>query len=84
MTLLEAELAGLPVFICDPDMKEVVAEGGYLLANGPSAKQMAGALDYLYKHPEMVKKMSETMIAHRKEVLQSEKIKGLLQIYKAQ
>ena len=34
--------------------------------------------------PEMFKKMSETMIAHRKEVLQSEKIKGLLQIYKAQ
>ena len=35
MTLVEAEASGVPVFICDPDMQEIVPEGSYILSKGP-------------------------------------------------
>ncbi|MBR0460820.1 glycosyltransferase [Candidatus Saccharibacteria bacterium] len=81
MTLLEAEATGCPVFFCDPDMKEVVPKGSYVCAKEPSAKAMAEALRDLAGHPERVKEMSQVMLKHRKEILQSNKINELISIY---
>ncbi len=81
MTLLEAESRGLPVFFCDPDMKEVVPSGSYISSETPDPSSMAAALNKLVSHPELIEKMSEKMIEKRSEVAQSEKNKKLLKIY---
>lgn len=83
VALLEAEAAGLPVFICDPDQAEVVASGGQILADGPGAKEMAAALEKLYRQPEKIRAMSEEMIKHRDEIKQSRVLKDLVKIYTA-
>ena len=81
LTLLEAEVTGLPVFFCDPDMKEIVPASGSVCAKDPSAQAMARELRVLYSHPERIKKMSLAMMKHRKEVLQSVQIEKLLKVY---
>ncbi len=81
LTLLEAEATGLPVFFCDPDMKESVPRGGAIMAKSPSVKEMAKALDGLVKQPEKIEQMSREMLNHRKEILQSTQIKKLLEVY---
>ncbi|MBR3220581.1 glycosyltransferase [Candidatus Saccharibacteria bacterium] len=81
LTLLEAEATGLPVFFCDPDMKEIVPAGGSICARGPSATEMAQNLRTLYEHPEKIKEMSLCMLEHRHEVLQSVQIEKLLKVY---
>ncbi len=81
VTLLEAEARGLPVFFCDPDMREVVPEGSYILSSGPESSRMADALNKLVFHPELIEQMSEKMIKKRFEVAQSEKNKKMLKIY---
>ena len=81
LTLLEAEATGLPVFFCDPDMKESVPEGGYVMSKSPSPREMARALDELARNPERVEKMSRVMLKHRKEILQSTQIEKLLKVY---
>ena len=81
LTLLEAEVTGLPVFFCDPDMKEIVPASGSVCAKDPSAQAMARELRVLYSHPERIKKMSLAMMKHRKEVLQSVQIEKLLKGY---
>lgn len=83
MTLLEAESIGLPVFYCDPDMAEIIPKAGGVLADGPSSKQIAKALNDLAKTPEKFQEMSKIMLKHRKEVLQSTQIKNLLKIYES-
>lgn len=83
MTLLEAEATGLPVFFCDPDMKESVPEGGYVMAGGPSPKEMALALSRLIKNPEKIEEMSRVMMKNRKDILQSVQIKKLLKVYES-
>ncbi len=82
LTLLEAEATGLPVFFCDPDMKENVPKGGFVMADGCSPAQMAHALDMVARNPKEIEKMSEVMLSHRKDVLQSTQIKKLLDVYK--
>lgn len=82
MTLVEAEAAGVPVFFCDSDMKEVVPSGGYVLADGPAPAEMATALSDLLVHPERIEKMSAVMIKHREEVLISERIKKIEKVLK--
>lgn len=81
MTLLEAEMTGLPVFFCDPDMKEVVPDGSFVCSKNPTIEAMAEALRDLVKHPERVEKMSKVMLEHRGEILQSVQIEKLLKIY---
>ena len=83
LTLLEAEATGLPVFFCDPDMKESVPEGGYIKASGPSPREMARTLDKLAHEPEQIEKMSKVMLEHRHEILQSTQIEKLLEVYKS-
>lgn len=80
MTLIEAEAYGVPVFFCDPDMKEVVPPGSYALSESPSVADMAAALNDLLAHPERIHQMSEAMLAHRDEILISKRIKTLEKI----
>lgn len=81
LTLLEAEATGMPVFFCDPDMKEIVPEGSFIMASGPSPAQMAKALDSVAREPERILKMSEVMLKRRKEILQSAQNEKLLKVY---
>ncbi|MBQ3309409.1 glycosyltransferase [Candidatus Saccharibacteria bacterium] len=83
LTLLEAEAVGLPVFFCDPDMREIVPSGAAVIAAGPSPEEMAAALDEAARHPEKIEEMSKVMLRHRKEILQSIQIKKLLDIYES-
>ena len=80
LTLLEAEAVGMPVFYCDPDMKEVVPRSGAIAAKGPEPEEMARALATAFR-PGKIEEMSKVMLARRKEVLQSEQVKKLLKIY---
>lgn len=80
MTLLEAEVMGMPVFFCDPAMAEIVPAGSFVLSNGPEAAAMAITLDNL--PAEQILKMSKNMNAHRKDVTQSKQIQKLLDAYK--
>ena len=80
MTLLEAKATGLPAFFCDPNMREVVPEGSYVLAAGPEPAAMAAALEAL--SAGQIEKMSRVMMAHRKEALQSTQIQKLLAVYR--
>ena len=81
LTLLEAEVTGLPVFFCDPDMQEIVPEGSYVMSQGPSPEAMAKALREIYRASEQIEAMSKVMMKHRKEVLQSVQIKKLIKVY---
>lgn len=81
MTLLEAEVAGLPVLICDPDMREVTAEAGTVFCKDPSAEGIAGELVKLYNNPERIEELSRGMLRNRQEVLVSGQVKKILQVY---
>ena len=81
MTLIEAEAHGVPVFFCDPDMKEVVPAGSYVISTNENSDEMAKALNDLLKHPERIEKMSKVMMEHREEVLISKRIKTLEKIF---
>ena len=77
MTLVEAEAAGIPAFICDSDMQEIIPKGSYILSAGPTPTQMATALNNLLQHPKKIQQMSEIMLKNRNEVLISNRIKIL-------
>ncbi len=79
MTLLEAEATGLPVFFCDPDMKEIVPRGSYVFSKKESAEVMAAALDKVAASE--IKAMSQVMLDNRQEVLQSEQMPALAKAY---
>lgn len=81
MTLIEAEAAGVPVFFCDPDMREVVPEGSYVMSTNESPDQMANALNDLIAHPARIRAMSKVMLTHRKDILISHRIKLLENIF---
>ena len=81
ITLLEGVATGLPPIFADPDMAEVVVEGGYLLVKSPKVADMALALEELGQHPKMVEKMSKVLLARRGEVLQSMQTNKLLEVY---
>lgn len=80
LTLVEAEACATPVFICDPDMQEIIPKGSYILSAGPSSGEMAKALSDLLSHPERIRQMSETMLKNREEVLISKRVKILERI----
>ena len=77
MTLVEAEAAGIPAFICDSDMQEIIPKGSYILSASPTPTQMTAALNNLLQHPEKIQQMSEIMLKNRNEVLISNRIKIL-------
>ncbi|MBQ3353319.1 glycosyltransferase [Candidatus Saccharibacteria bacterium] len=83
MTLIEAEAYGVPVFICDPDLKEAVPEGSYIIAKSETPAAMAEALNYVIQNPIDIQHMSEMMLVHRDEILISHRIKKLVKVFRA-
>lgn len=81
MTLVEAEACGVPAFICDPDMQEIIPEKSYILSQSETPADMATAINDLISHPDRIAKMSEIMLAHRSEVLISNRIKSLISLF---
>lgn len=81
MTLIEAESAGTPVLIVDPDLREVVPRGGYLLARSPAPADIAAAINSLFDDPDKIEQMSTTMLSHRDSIRNSAKINELLLIF---
>ncbi len=81
MTLIEAEAYGVPVFFCDPDMKEIVPNDSYILSQNEKPEAMANALNDLLAHPEKIAKMSQVMLDHREEILVSKHIDLLEKIF---
>ncbi len=81
MNLLEGLATGLPMFFCDPDMKEVMPKDSFVCATKPDIETMATTLNQLYNHPEQIAKMSKTAMEHRKDVLRSTHKRDLEQIY---
>ena len=81
MTLVEAEAHGVPAFICDPDMREIVPKDSYVLAKSETPAAMADALNNLLTHPERVQEMSKIMLKNRNEVLISRRITKLEEIF---
>ena len=94
MILLEAEATGLPTFFVAPDMAEVVPAAGAINCvkeliklgrwtpgrrSAPTAAEMAEVLDNIEE--KRIQKMSEAMLKHRKEVLQSTQLEKLLKLY---
>lgn len=79
MTLLEAEAVGAPVLICDPALREVVARGGYLMADNPTPKGLAEVLN---KMPaEKIEQMSEVMLKNRENTAQEKQTEKMLAVY---
>ena len=81
MTLIEAEAYGTPVLICDPDLREVVPRGGYILSKSASPDDLAIALSDLLAHPAKIHQLSTVMLEHRDEVLISHRIHILIQLF---
>lgn len=81
MTLLEAAAGGLPVFFCDPDMREVVPAAGAVCAAGPEPTAMAAALGELLAHPPRIARMSAAMLKFRPQVAESTQIDKMLKAY---
>ena len=81
LTLVEAEAQGVPVFICDPDMQEIIPRGSFTLSKSETPEDMALAINSLISHPDRIAKMSQTMLNHRDEVLISNRIQLLLKLF---
>ena len=82
MTLIEAQAAGVPNFIIDPDMKEILPPESYIIAKEPTSKQMASALLNIFDHPEIINRMSKKAIAAIDEIDVSHKIQKVEKIMK--
>lgn len=80
MTLLEAVAAGVPSFIVDPDMEEILPPSSYILAENPSPEAMAAALADLAKRPEQIGGMSRAAIRNRDSKSIAKKIDELEKI----
>lgn len=83
LTLVEAEACAVPVYICDPDMREIVPAKSFVLSKSESPDDMAVAINELLAHPELIAEMSQTMLDHRNEVRISKRIKPLLRFFQA-
>lgn len=81
MTLLEAQAVGTPVLICDPDMASLMPSGGYVLAKGPSAEEIAEAINKLFNNRGRIREMSGVMMKHRGEALESHRINDLVKLF---
>ena len=81
MTLVEAEACGVPCLICDPDMREIIPDGSYILSKSESPADMAKAITDLISHPDRIARMSQVMLKHRHEVLISNRINSLLDLF---
>ena len=63
MVILEAIASGLPVLYADPNLAEVVPDGGGFAAPTPDADGLASVLTKLQRQPELVALASKAMVA---------------------
>jgi hypothetical protein len=64
-------------------MKEIVPEGGYVLAKNPSATAIAVAINDLISQPERIEQMSRVLLDHRDEVRVSKCVDTLEKIFES-
>ena len=82
MILIEAEAFGVPAFVVDPDLAEVLTPDEYILAAGPAPQQMADAIIDIIKHPEIIEKISKKMLLRHNPTTVSSKIDKFEKIVK--
>ena len=82
MTLIEAKAFGVPAFIVDPDLAEVLAPGEYILASDPSPKQMAKAITKIIDSPNIINEISKKMLSEHQSISITRKIDTLEDIIK--
>ena len=70
MVMLEAIATGLPVLYCDPDLAEVVPDGGGFLAPTPDADGLAAEVRRLRDDPDAITRASEAALAARPRIEQ--------------
>jgi len=81
MVLLEAVASGLPVVHCDPDLAEVVPDGGGFASPTPDATGLAAVLSRLRHDPEAVAAASRAVIGARGRVEQ--RVDDVLAVYRS-
>lgn len=81
MTLIEAESAGAPVLIADPDLREAIPSSSYFLSRTPHPADLAAELNSLAAHPEKIATMSQKMLSHRDDIKISRKIDKLEHLF---
>ncbi len=70
MVMLEAVATGLPVVHCDPDLAEVVLEGGGFTTPTPDAAGIAAVVRQLHDEPGLLERASGALVAARDRVEQ--------------
>lgn len=80
--LLEATAAGVPVLIADPDMKEILPPGSFILTKNETPAEIARSIDAIFEHPEVIEEMSRVQISARGEKSITKKARKLEQIFK--
>ncbi|MCP1430033.1 glycosyltransferase involved in cell wall biosynthesis [Microbacterium foliorum] len=83
MVILEGLASGLPVVVTDPDLAEMLPDGGGLVTPTPDADGLARALRSLQDAPGRVAAMSAAALAHRTRVAQDTHRDALLAVYRA-
>ncbi|QDE34965.1 glycosyltransferase family 4 protein [Microbacterium foliorum] len=83
MVILEGIAAGLPVIVTDPDLVEMLPEGGGVITRTPDAEGLAAAIRELRDDPARITRMSAAAIAHRERVAQDTHRDALLDVYRA-
>ncbi|WP_341957556.1 glycosyltransferase [Microbacterium sp. LWH13-1.2] len=83
MVILEAIASGLPVIVTDPDLAEMLPDGGGIVTDTPDASGLAHALRALRDDPAAVRSMSTAAISHRDQVAQDTHRDALIAVYRA-
>lgn len=83
MVILEGIASGLPVIVTDPDLLEMLPDGGGLVTRTPDAEGLAAAIRELRDDPARLTRMSAAAIAHRERVSQDTHRDALLDVYRA-
>lgn len=79
MVMLEAVATGLPVVHCDPDLAEVVPDGGGFTTPTPDAAGIASVVRRLHDEPEQLVRASAALVAARDRVEQ--RVDELVAVY---
>ena len=83
MVILEGIAAGLPVIVTDPDLVEMLPDGGGVITRTPDAEGLTAAIRELRDDPARITRMSAAAIAHRERVAQDTHRDALLDVYRA-
>lgn len=81
MVMLEAIATGLPVLYCDPDLAEVVPDGGGFCTATPDADGIATEVRRLRDDPDAITRASEVMVAARSRIEQ--RTDAVVEVYRS-